>query len=56
MDHILSEAGPELILQATDIGEHLYRSLEFKLYGTLKYFFFPDVSVQAFLQNNRQCA
>ena len=44
------------ILQATDIGEHLYRSLGFKLCGTLKYFFFPDVSVQAFLQNNRQCA
>lgn len=44
------------ILQATDIGEHLYRSLGFKLYGTLKYFFFPDVSVQAFLQNNRQYA
>ena len=43
------------ILQATDIGEHLYRSLGFKLCGTLKYFFFTDVSVQAFLQNNRQC-
>ena len=44
------------ILQATDLGEHLYRSLGFKLCGTLKYYFFPDVSVQSFLQNNRQCA
>ena len=42
------------ILQATDIGEHLYRSLGFELCGTLKYFFFPDVSVQAFLQNNTE--
>ncbi len=42
------------ILQATDIGEHLYRSLGFKLCGTLKYFFFPDVSVQSFLQNNTE--
>ena len=44
------------ILQATDIGEHLYRSLGFELCGTLKYFFFTDVSVQTFLQNNRQYA
>ena len=42
------------ILQATDIGEHLYRSLGFKLCGTLKYYFFTDVSVQAFLQNNTE--
>ena len=44
------------ILQATDIGEHLYRSLGFEVCGTLKYYFFTDVSVQAFLQNNRNCA
>ena len=36
------------ILQATDIGEHLYRSLGFKLCGTLKYYFFTDVSLQTF--------
>lgn len=39
------------ILQATDLGEHLYKSLGFKLCGTLKYYFFPDVSIQSFLQN-----
>ena len=44
------------ILQATGLGEHLYRSLGFELCGTLKYFFFSDVSVQTFLQNNEQCA
>ena len=44
------------ILQATDLGEHLYRSLGFELCGTLKYYFFPDVSIQSFLQNNRQRA